>query len=142
MGGKTVQNDINKARSWLLALSAAYTDKADHGEEIPKDPEGYSVIDALEVALSAVAPPEGTGHSTWIDLPSAEKTPYEHIGITGSLLYRFEKYLELSGSRPSLTLSDIRVLISALQIYRTVLATVNADRIKEVMESRKGGSDG
>ncbi len=126
---------VERARSWLTALRNVYRDDV---KVLAHDRDGGTIIDALDIALDAVAPPTGAGHCEWIYLPDADLTPYEHIGITANMINDIDGYLNHADRRPGFTINDMRIILMALKVYKSVLLTVNADRILEVMESRKG----
>lgn len=86
-------------------------------------------LDALDVALDAVAPPVGAGRCEWVFLPDKDMTPYEHISITTRLMD-----ILAPGAGPSeneLTPEDGHCIFMALMVYKTVLMKQHKNRLRD-----------
>lgn len=140
-----------RARAWLKALKEYY-------EKEPEKNPGTDLgemVEALEMALDAVAPPIGAGHCEWVYLPDKDLTPYEHIGLCTSLENEIdgvlsdyadyegnpEDYADLTVASPE----ELKYLLQAVMIYKSILMTMNKDRMREEVEkavkARKEGTD-
>lgn len=130
-----------RARAWLKALKEYY-------EKEPEKNPGTDLgemVEALEMALDAVAPPIGAGHCEWVYLPDKDLTPYERIGLCTSLENEIDgvlsDYADLTVASPE----ELKCLLQAVMIYKSILMTMNKDRMREEVEkavkARKEGTD-
>lgn len=128
--------DARRARLYIQAIINAWKDEPDTGE----------FIEALKIALDAVEPPLGAGHSEWVYLPDKDLTPYRHMKCVTEIQDWLEKMKDEFDDSPEkigllrVTEDNLRVLSMALTVYKAVLMTVNRDEIRERM--RKAYSEG
>lgn len=131
--------DPRMARTCLATLREALTTETEH-----KLDNRY--VEAIDMAMEAVAPPLGAGHCEWIYLPDKDMTPYSHIRIvtemTSEISTKHHKEVEarIKGEKHikpvSITISGDQLVVvdRALAIYKSVLMKVNREEMREAIK--------
>lgn len=96
-------------------------------------------LDALDVALDAVAPPLGAGRCAWVYLPDEDMTPYEHIALATKLIDALDP-----GPAPSETSfgpESGACLTMALMVYKSFLMHMHKARLREELQKAAANRD-
>ena len=129
--------DARRARDYYYAAIEAWKDD--------KDMAGY--VEALQIALDAVAPPLGAGHCEWVFLPDKDLTPYSHMAEVTKMqdwMDHLEDEFEDNPNKIGLlrvSEDEVLVLDMALTVYKSVLMQVNKDEIRESLTKKYAAND-
>ena len=123
--------DATTARSHLIHLKKWFATD-DNGNPTDKY---RSFIEALDVALDAVAPLMGAGRCAWVYLPDEDLMPYEHIALCTKLTKA------LYPDRPDRP-PDVKCLTMALMVYKSVLMNQHRERIRAELEKARAARGG
>jgi hypothetical protein len=130
--------DPRMARACLDALKELLT--SNKGSKLDK-----RYIEAIDMAMDAVAPQIGGGHCEWIYLPDKDLTPYSHIRIVTEMTSEIstkrlnvmkadangEKHIKPVSI--TITGDQLEAVEMALEIYKSVLMKVNKEEMREAI---------
>ena len=115
-----------EARAWLEVLRRS-AEKSDMKSR-------ESVMEALDFALGAVAPPLGAGRCDWVYLPDADLTPFEHLEKCKKLMNELQTAQDEEAAC-TVTADNVEMMVTVLLTYHSVLLRLHRERIKQEVQA-------
>lgn len=128
--------DPKRAAAWMGELRD-WLRETYKGQELPRDNSGMNILEAIDLAVYALTPPENGWRYRWALTPNENQMPFENLERAQSIWDKIDAY-DPDKSECNLTLAspdELKTIQTALEIYQDILEDVHRDRILE--EERK-----